>query len=395
VRPSTFDFVGRARRWAIISAVLLVTSIGSLLIGGLDLSIDFVGGTAYRLEGVAPGVSGDDLRLAAEDAGAEDVTAQIQGAVDEPSGAVVRTEATEPGSPEAQEVEASLREIGQPDDLQVTFVGPTWGQRLTAQALRALVVFLAVVVLYISFRLEFKMAVAAVIALVHDVLITLGLYALVGFNVSPATVIALLTILGYSLYDTVIVFDRVKENEQFLGEPGFRTYGQMVNTSMNEVLWRSVNTSVTSLLPVGALLLIGSQVFGATTLQDLSLALFLGMAVGVYSSIFVAGPLLAMWKSRDPEEVERAEKAARKLGKDRVNLGTHEAPVPEADPDTLLGVRAEVLAEVQAGSGATVDGMDEAAAEDAATERPVSRAPVTTEYVRGQRRRSRSQRKRR
>jgi preprotein translocase subunit SecF len=396
VRTPTFDFVGKARTWVVVSASLLLLSIGSLVIGGLDLSIDFVGGSAYRLESLGNEVSGDELRQAAEAAGAQDTTAQLQGDPDAPSGAIIRTEAMEPGSDQAVAVEEALREIADPADVQVTFVGPTWGERLTAQARNALVVFLIVVMIYISLRLEPRMALASGVALVHDVLITIGLYALVGFTVSPATVIALLTILGYSLYDTVVVFDRVKENSVYIGEPGFRTYGQLVNTSMNEVLWRSINTSVTSLLPVGALLLIGSQLLGATTLQDLALALFVGMAVGVYSSLFVAGPLYAWMRSRDPEEVKRAQKVARQLGKDRGRLGEFESPVPEADPTTALSAGDEVLADVAAGR---VDEppTDEVVEEprDPRAEAPpaATRAPVTTEYVRGQGKKKRSQRK--
>ncbi|WP_052667318.1 protein translocase subunit SecF [Nitriliruptor alkaliphilus] len=395
MKTTTFDFVGKARTWVVLSASLLLLSIGSLVIGGLDMSIEFVGGTSYRLEGIQGDVSGDDLRAAAEGAGAHDVTAQLEGDPDAPTAAIIRTAALEPGSDEAVEVETALTELAEPVDVQFEFVGPRWGQRLTTQALRALVVFLVVVVIYISMRLEPKMAAASVLALTHDVLITIGLYALVGFTVSPATVIALLTILGYSLYDTVVVFDRVKENDPFLGEPGFRTYGQLVNTSMNEVLWRSINTSITSLLPVGALLLIGSQLLGATTLQDLALALFIGMAVGIYSSLFVAGPFFAWLKSREPESAKRAAKVSRQLSSERLRLGAFEAPVPEADPTTALGVDEQVLAGVVADEGragkASAD-ADEAPAVTGVAG-PASRAPVTTEYVRGRGKQKRSKRK--
>ncbi|GGI07317.1 protein translocase subunit SecF [Egicoccus halophilus] len=343
MRTPTFDFVGRSRLWAMISGTLILISLGSLGIGGLDLSIDFVGGTAYRLEGIDPGTTSGDLRDAAEDAGAVDVIPQLQGAGDD-RGALVRTDAMEPGSEQALAVEQALVEASGAENSTISFVGPTWGQRITQQALEALLVFMVVVVIYISFRLEFKMAVAAVVALVHDLLITIGLYSLVGFNVSPATVIALLTILGYSLYDTVVVFDRVKENAVQLGEPGRRTYAQLVNASMNEVLYRSLNTSITSVLPVGALLLIGSQLLGATTLQDLALALFVGMLVGVYSSLFVAAPFLSWWKMREPEQVRAAEREAERLERGE-------------DPD------------------------EDVPSVTASTER---RAPITTDYVRGE-----------
>jgi preprotein translocase subunit SecF len=352
MRTPRIDFVGQARRWAIGSAVVLAAAVVVVAVRGLDLSIDFVGGSSFTLSGVTTEVSADELRSAAEDAGARDVIAQLQLEGDRAVGAIVRMEAVEPASEQALAIEQALREVAAPDEVVSSFVGPTWGERITRQALQALFVFLIVIVLYISLRLEFKMAIAAVVALAHDLAITMGVYALVGFNVSPATVIALLTILGYSLYDTVVVFDRVKENAVNLGDPGRRTYTELVNSSMNEVLYRSLNTSITSILPVGALLLIGARVLGATTLQDLALALFVGMAVGVYSSLFVAGPLLAWMKMREPEEQRRARKM------DRADAGD-DAGKP---------------AEVAPGS-------------------PEARAPITTDYVRGQGRRKRRKRR--
>jgi preprotein translocase subunit SecF len=343
MKTPTFDFVGRSKQWAIVSSVLVLVSVGSLVFGGLDLSIDFVGGSSYRMTDVREDLTSDEVRRAAEDAGAQDVIAQLQTEGDDVIGALVRTEAMEPGSDEAMAVQAALQEVTEAGELTASFVGPTWGERITRQAVEALLVFLVVVFIYISFRLEFKMAVAAIIALVHDLTITIGLYALIGFNVSPATVIALLTILGYSLYDTVVVFDRIKDNHHQLGDPGRRTYAQLVNVSMNEVLYRSINTSITSLLPVGALLFIGAQLLGATTLQDLALALFLGMAVGIYSSLFVAGPFLAWWHMREPENIRLAQKAAREYG--------------DEDPKAVRVV---------------------------ATPEETSRAPITTQYVRGE-----------
>ncbi len=348
MRTPTFDFVGNAPKWAVLSAVLLLSGLLVVTVRGLDLSIDFVGGNSYTITDVRPDLDSGELRETAEAAGAEDVIAQVQLDGDQAVGAVVRTESMEPGSPESIAVRDALVEVAEAEEVSVNFVGPTWGQRITQQALEALVVFLIAIVIYISFRLEFKMAIAAIVALAHDLAITIGVYALVGFNVSPATIIALLTILGYSLYDTVVVFDRVKDNSIGLGDPGRRTYAELVNTSLNEVLWRSINTSVTSLLPVGALLFIGGQVLGATTLQDLALALFIGMAVGIYSSLFVAGPFLAWWKMRDPEEVRRAARVA-KSDSDDDAVADEPAPVDAPAPGS-----------------------------------PEARAPITTEYVRGQ-----------
>jgi preprotein translocase subunit SecF len=340
--------IARTRLWVVVSSVLVLVSVGALVGRGIDLSIDFVGGTAFRLEGIEATVTPQGLREAASAAGASDVVAQVSGE-GEDSGALVRTGALEPGSAEAIAVRDALVAVSGAKAVQENFVGPTWGSRITRQALQALAVFLVVVTLYIALRLETKMAVAALVAMLHDLVITIGLYALVGFSVSPATVIALLTILGYSLYDTVVIFDRVKENGHTLGQPGRRTMPDLVNASLNEVLLRSLNTTLTSILPVGALLFVGGRLLGATTLQDLSLALFIGMAVGAYSSLFVAAPLFSWWKTREPAEQRRLVKAARAEG-----------DVETAD-----------------------------AAMDAAYH---GRAPITTEYVRGAGRRGRRRR---
>lgn len=348
MRTPTIDFVGNSRRWIAISGTLIVISLLALGIRGLDLSIDFVGGNAYQLVDVRGDITATELREAATDAGAQDVAAQLQTAADGTTGALVRTESLEPASEVERAVRSALVEVSGAAEVGFEFVGPVWGQRITRQAIEALLVFLVVVVLYITFRLEFKMAAASIAALLHDIVITIGIYALIGFNVSPATVIALLTILGYSLYDSVVVFDRVKENMINLGDPGLRNYRELVNASMNQVVYRSINTSVTSLLPVGALLLIGARVLGATTLQDLALALFLGMAIGVYSSLFVAGPLFAWAKGFEPEEQRRLAKTAEQ-GTSEEASGSSAAEVPAPAPGS-----------------------------------PEARAPITTEYVRGQ-----------
>jgi preprotein translocase subunit SecF len=186
------------------------------------------------------------------------------------------------------------------DQIEVNAIGPRWGEQISRQALEGLVAFLVLVGIYIAFRFEWRMAVAALVTLLHDVMLTIGIYALVGFQVTPASVIALLTILGYSLYDTVVVFDRVAEDTARLGSSSSRPYSDYANDSLNHVIVRSLSTSITSLLPVGALLFIGAQLLGATTLQDLALALFIGMAVGTYSSLVVATPLLCWLKEREP-----------------------------------------------------------------------------------------------
>ena len=349
-RTPNLHIVPHARRWLAVSAVLVLVALGGLVGRGLDLSLDFVGGSSFRVEGIPDTVGAEDLRVAVEDAGAVEAVAQVSGTGADRA-AVVRTESLEPDGPVARAVRDALLDLTGAPEVQETFVGPTWGERITTQSLRALVVFLLVVAAYISVRLDRKMAAVALVAMAHDVLLTVGIYALVGFSVSPATVIAVLTILGYSLYDTVVIFDRVKDNAHTLGEPGRRTILELVNASLNEVLYRSLNTTISSVLPVGALLFIGGSVLGATTLQDLALALFVGMLAGAYSSVFVAGPLYAVWKAREPAEQRRI-------------------------------VKVEARA-----AGASEE--ETAAAVDASYS---GRAPITTDYVRGTGRRGRRRR---
>ena len=200
----------------------------------------------------------------------------------------------------------------QPDKVSVTTVGPTWGSSITDKAIEALIIFFIVVAIYISIRFEPKMALAAFIAMIHDVLVAIGIYSIFNFQVTPDTVVAILTILGYSLYDTVVVFDRVRDNTKGIGSSGRLTYPQLINLSMNQTLARSINTSMVAILPVLAVLLIGAQLLGATTLQSYGLALFVGLLSGAYSSIFIASPVLCMMKEREPRWVQIADRLAKR-----------------------------------------------------------------------------------
>ncbi|HET7483191.1 MAG TPA: protein translocase subunit SecF, partial [Actinomycetota bacterium] len=190
-------------------------------------------------------------------------------------------------------------------------IGRKWGGEITSKAIKALLIFFLVIIAFISWRFEWKMAVGAFVALFHDLVITAGIYALVGFEVTPSTVIAILTILGYSLYDTVVVFDKVEENTSLYATTGRMTYEASANMAMNQVFMRSLNTSLATLLPVAALLFVGAGLLGATTLEDLALALFVGIAVGTYSSIFVATPILSLLKEREPRFQSVREKVLR------------------------------------------------------------------------------------
>jgi preprotein translocase subunit SecF len=214
------------------------------------------------------------------------------------------------------------------DDVASSFVGPTWGQDVSKKAATGLVVFLLIVMVVMSLYFRaWRMAAAAIIALFHDLIVTVGLYALVGWEVSPATVIGLLTILGYSIYDTVVVFDKVRENTENITEQHLHTYGEQANLAVNQTLVRSITTSLTSLLPVGGILFIGAFLLGAGTLRDIALSLFIGMAVGALSSIFLATPLEVSLRMRDPKIAQHTEEVL------AIRASGHTTPVG-SDPQT-------------------------------------------------------------
>ncbi|HSG78912.1 MAG TPA: protein translocase subunit SecF [Acidimicrobiia bacterium] len=288
-----FDFVGNRRRWLLISGMLLLVTVLSLGLRGLNLGVDFEGGTLVEIEN-PNGASVGEVRDAIADLGLAGARVQTTG-----GGGTIRVQTEELSPDDEQALVDVLAEVAgeDPSEASRLTVGPTFGREIRDRALVALAWFLVVVVIYMSFRLEWKMAVAGLIALIHDLLITTGIYSLSGLEVTPATVIAILTILGYSLYDTVVVFDKVVENVSERGDK--HTASAIVNMSMNQVFMRSINTSLTSLLPIGSLLFVGSFLLGAATLREFALALFIGVGLGTYSSIFVAAPILAVWKERE------------------------------------------------------------------------------------------------
>ena len=290
-----FDFVGGAKRWLIVSAVVLAVSLLSLGVRQLNLGLEFTGGTAFEVATRKP-ASVADLKQALATAGFAEAIVQETG-----DGSGFYVQSTHLSSDDRIRAQQAIADVAgvDPGDVNVQDVGPKWGQQITNKALRSLVIFFIVAAIFISLRLEPKMAGAAMVAVFHDVLATAGIYSLTGFKVTQSTIIAFLTILGYSLYDTVVIFDRVKERSAVLSAAGRSTYSQMANESVNQVLVRSLNTSITSLLPVGSLLFVGSFLLGAETLRELALALFIGLAAGTYSSIFVALPILAIWKERE------------------------------------------------------------------------------------------------
>jgi preprotein translocase subunit SecF len=297
---TTIDFVGRKKTWFTISIIIIVLGMGSLAIRGFNLGIDFKGGSSWEV--FAPNTSITTMTHGVEQAGLVQPTIEKLG-------------------PGTYEVTADLNSLSAGKQLTITnnvvtamakiahvngnevstaSVGPTWGGQITNRAIEALIVFFIAVVSYISVRFEPKMAGAAFAAMVHDLLVTVGVFSLMGFQITPDTVIAILTILGYSLYDTVVVFDRVRDNTGGVLKSGDMTYSDMVNLSMNQTLARSINTSLVAILPVLSVLIVGAYILGATTLQNYGLALCVGLFSGAYSSIFIASPLLAIMKEREP-----------------------------------------------------------------------------------------------
>ena len=319
---TNFDFIGARRIFYRISAVLLLASVLSLAIRGLNLSLDFRGGVAVEALNPA-GADVADVRAALAPLGLDDARIQVLADGQEFR---VQTEALDSDAADAF-VRAVADVAGtQVSETSVDEVGPTFGAQIAERAVLALVVFLGAVILFMSWRLEWKMALSGIAALFHDLLITFGVYSITGFEVTPATIIAVLTILGYSLYDTVVVFDKVQENVESADRV---TFTDIVNRSMNQVLMRSVNTSLTSLLPVGSLLFVGSFLLGARTLLEFALALFVGIAIGTYSSVAVASPLLANWKEREDEWIRIRKRLAR-VSEDAVRTAPKAQPTAQA-----------------------------------------------------------------
>jgi preprotein translocase subunit SecF len=304
---TSFDFIGRSWRWALLSGTVILISLIAFATGGLNLGIDFEGGTSWQFT-TAKGrtVKVADVRSVVSPLGISDAKVIVVG------GNSARVQSKNVSKATQDKVTDALAKYGgiKASSVSVTDVGPTWGKQVSSKALRALFIFFIVIAVYLTLRFEWKMAASAILAVIHDILVTVGVYAITGFEVTPATVVAFLTILGYSLYDTVVVFDKVKENTSQLGTARGATYSDMVNRSMNQVLMRSLNTSFVALLPVASLLVVGSWLLGALSLRDFGLALFVGLLTGAYSSIFVATPILAWWKEREPRNRALRERAS-------------------------------------------------------------------------------------
>jgi preprotein translocase subunit SecF len=311
----SFNFVGRRRIWYVIATLMILASVVvPILRGGFVFGIEFRGGSEFQVSGVSA-VADDPI--AQQDIATEAVNATVQGAtphVTTVGNDGVRVQTDQLSSDETDEVRAALADafgVDLKENVTASFIGPSWGADITDKALRALIIFvvLAAIIMALYFR-TWKMSVAAIIALVHDIVITAGVYGILGFEITPSAVIGFLTILGYSLYDTVVVFDKIRENTSEDGSESNRTFAESVNLAVNQTLVRSINTGVVAALPVAAILFIGAVALGAGTLRDIALSLLVGILIGTYSTIFIAAPLYSQLRENEPELQKRTKKVA-------------------------------------------------------------------------------------
>ncbi|WP_232676006.1 protein translocase subunit SecF [Nocardioides sp. R-C-SC26] len=307
----SFDFVSKRGLWYAISTVLVVLSFGAIFIKGLNFGIEFTGGTQYRVPVSAAQnnqETADQLREAVANAG----VAEAESPTVTTAGGSLLLQVEEMTSEEADQItDAILTVVDVPrDDIAQSEIGASWGEEVAKRAVIGVAVFLVLVLIFIGFYFrEWKMSIAAFVALFHDVVITMGVYALSGFQVTPSAVTGLLAILGFSLYDTVVVFDKVRENTAAM-RTNRQTYAQASNLAVNQTLVRSINTGIVALIPIGAILWVSAVQLGASSLQDLALSQFVGMAVGVYSSVFLAPRVLVHMKAGE-DEVKLAERRAK------------------------------------------------------------------------------------
>jgi preprotein translocase subunit SecF len=326
----SFDFVGRRRLWYTLSALIVVACAAGFVLRGFHYGIEFRGGVEFTAQVKTANADAVDRFTNAVNSvqGAGDPVVNTSG------DHTVRIQTPALSQRQATQIEHALTKAGATEVSQ-DLIGPSWGKQVAQKALIGLSVFLVLVVIFIwSYFREWRMSVAALVALAHDLLITAGVYAWSGFEVTPSTVTGLLTILGYSLYDTVVVFDKVKENTRNILRSSTSTYADRANLAVNQTLVRSINTSVTALLPVAALLIVGAAVLGTGPLKDLALALFVGMAAGTYSSICIATPLAAQLKEREPTIKAHTARvrAKRESAAPQEGAAAEKAPVKSAAP---------------------------------------------------------------
>ncbi len=374
-----FDVVGRRKTWYLLFGLLVLVCVGSIVFRGFNLGIDFTGGTQVQFpaSGVGAPATVEDVRAVYEQAvGQEPAAVQTIGQGDAAS-VLIRSEPLDPAQTVAlkQALFDRFQPLGSggtpsPAAISDTAVSGTWGGQITRQALIALAVFLVLVTLFLAFYFERAMAVAALVALVHDVVVTMGVYSIVGFEVTPATAIGLLTILGFSLYDTVVVFDKVKENTRGLLGLTRRTYAEAANLALNQTLMRSINTSLIAVLPVIGLMVVGVGLLGVGTLGDLALVQIVGILAGAASSVLLATPILVDLKQRDPRIREQARRvAARRARAASVPAGEGDGP-DLTDDDAPAG---ELRRERAMAAAAGVPSRTTPARRDAGRQRPTGK----------------------
>ncbi len=323
---TSIDFIGKRRRWYGISFLLIAISALALFTQGLHLGIEFKGGASFTITNSKATLAQARAALAEAGITSESVVQKVgSNKITVQTGNLTNAQSNVLQDALAKDLGVTV------DSIDTQSIGPSWGKEITHKALYGLVGFLIAVMLYLAMAMEPKMAIAAIVAVIHDVFITVGIYALVGFDVTPATVIGFLTILGYSLYDTVVVFDKIRENTRGITSTGRVTYSSAANLAVNQTLVRSFNTSLIALLPVASILFVGAGLLGAGTLKDLSLALFIGLATGTYSSIFIATPILAGLREKEPAMIALSKR-----------VGVRGSAVVDAKPGKVQTVAGEI-----------------------------------------------------
>jgi preprotein translocase subunit SecF len=376
------DFVGKTRIWYAVSGLIIIAAVLGLYFRGLNFGLEFRGGAQFTVSVPTSQITQDNADKIRDAVSGTGIPAAQQAVVTTAgkSGIIIETEPVTPQ--ESNQIQSTIERTAgvTKADISTDEIGPSWGKEVAKRSATGLVVFLVLVVFMIwGYFRQWKMSLAAMVALAHDLVITIGVYALSGFDVTPATVTGVLTILGFSLYDTVVVFDKVRENTKNLRESR-RTYAEAANLAINQTLVRSINTSIVALIPVGAILYVGAVKLGSGDLKDLSLALFVGMAAGAYSSIFIATPLLAHLKGREAgvQEHEKRIRARRRHDADRY------ATVPSYSDDLAIaddpGVASDLGSDVAGGAAPVSSGGNRPQPDTSATGRgrvvPQSRGPV-------------------
>ncbi|MCW2870656.1 protein translocase subunit SecF [Actinacidiphila oryziradicis] len=336
-----YDFVGKRRIWYGVSLLITVAAIVGLAVNGLKMGIEFSGGAVFTTPKTSISISEAQNKIAGHTAGQTAVVQKL-------GTGSLRIQLSNVSAAQARTIQSDIaKDLGmKTDDVNEQVVGPSWGKEISQKAITGLVIFMILVVIYLAIAFEWQMALAALVALIHDLTITVGVYAIVGFEVTPGTVIGLLTVLGYSLYDTVVVFDGLKETTKDITKQTRFTYSELANRSLNRTLVRSINTTIVALLPVAALLFVGGGLLGAGLLNDIALSLFVGLAAGAYSSIFIATPLVADFKERDPAIRALKKRVLAKRASDAARAaqgGSEEEPEAEEEREDAHAAAAGVV----------------------------------------------------